>query len=213
MEILFIAFIWLLNFAISWWNAYACGKAWVESKSAGGWTRFMVWMGAIMSAAGFTWCYLIIEVGLGYSFGALNAYWVGVALSLGYIILVPVILFAGYAITLDAWARAYREGGVLNYGIAAYDTYATYHNTASAISNFGQAFGSVADAFTGKGKSSSSDSNSGNTLMALLVLFLVVLSAVLGILSTTLIIKKAAASSPLPSLDELQRRRVSLSKQ
>ncbi len=61
MPVLFI-FIWLLNFAISAWNAYAVGRAWVETKVAGGWPRFMAWMGAIMSASGFSWCYLFLLV-------------------------------------------------------------------------------------------------------------------------------------------------------
>lgn len=211
MELLLIGFIWVLNFAISWWNAYACGKCWVESKAAGGWIRFMVWMGAIMSAAGFTWCYLIFEALTAYHFGFIDAFYMGITLQLGYIILVPVILFAGYAITLDSWARAFRQGGVLNYGVAAYNTYATYHNTASAISNFGEAFGNVVEAFSGKGKSRSSSSSdskgAGQLVMLLIVVFLVVLSIILGILTTTLIIKKTSATDDLLPLDELERRR------
>lgn len=210
MEFLLIAFVWVLNFAISWWNAYVCGKCWVESKAVGGWHRFMVWMGAIMSACGFTWCYLIFESLTAYHFQFIDAYWMTISLELGYIILIPVILFAGYAITLDSWARAFRRGGVLNYGVAAYNSWATYHNTYNAITTFGKAFGDVVDAFGGgsKGRSrSSSDSkNAGQALMALVVIFLVLLAAILGILTTTLIIKRTAASEPLPSLDELKRR-------
>jgi len=39
---------------------------WVETKEMGGWSRFMTWMGAIMSASGFTWCYLVILLFGGY---------------------------------------------------------------------------------------------------------------------------------------------------
>ena len=49
-----IGFLWILNFGISWWNAYAVGVTWVETKNMGGYQRFMAWMGAIMSASGFT---------------------------------------------------------------------------------------------------------------------------------------------------------------
>ena len=37
--------VWIMNFGISIWNAYAVGKVWVESKHAGGWHRFMAWIG------------------------------------------------------------------------------------------------------------------------------------------------------------------------
>src|SRR5690349_6837454 len=69
MGTVLFALVWVLNFAISVWNAYAVGKVWVEAKVAGGWYRFMCWMGAIMSACGFTWCYL--------SFLALSAHYFG----------------------------------------------------------------------------------------------------------------------------------------
>jgi hypothetical protein len=167
----------------------------------------MVWMGAIMSAAGFTWCYLILEAFGAYQFQLLDQYWLGITLEAGYVVLVPVILFAGYAITLDSWARAFRNGGVLNYGAAAYNTWATYHNTYNAINSFGKAFGDVVDSFTGKGRGRSSDSkDSGNAAMALLVLLLLALSLILGIGTTAMIIRRNAAHGPLPSLDELKRK-------
>lgn len=55
--------IWLLIFVISWFNAWAVGKSWYETKHAGGFGHLVNWCGLIMSAAGFTWCYLIL---LGY---------------------------------------------------------------------------------------------------------------------------------------------------
>lgn len=211
MEILLIAFIWVLNFGISWWNAYAVGKCWAEARTAGGYMRFMTWVGAAMSAAGFTWCYIIAEAAIGAGTGLLSASSVGLLLSLGYVLLVPIILFASYAITFDSWARAFREGGVLNYGVAAYNSYATYHNTVSAISGFGQAFGSVLDAFSGKGSSSSSSSSSsddaGGILVAIGIAILVIITIGGGILTTMLIVKKSAASEPLLSRAEMERRR------
>ena len=35
-----------LNFGVSWLNARTCGRAWVESKAAGGLVRVLVWCGA-----------------------------------------------------------------------------------------------------------------------------------------------------------------------
>jgi hypothetical protein len=200
---LLLAFLLILNLPISVWNAYVCGHAWIESKTVGGWTRFMVWIGAIMSACGFTWCYaLLAAFGLDYM-GFLDDHWMKVMLELTYIILVPIILFGGYAVMLDSWSRAFREGGLLNYGAAAYNTYANFHNTASAISGFGDAFGDVIRSFSG-GSSGSDDDDNGSAMMGLLVIVAVAVSLGLGILTTTLIIKKVAASDRLRSRSEMQ---------
>lgn len=184
-----IFLIWVVNFGISWWNAYACGKAWVETRVYGGWPRFMVWMGAIMSASGFSWCLLIlIAVGV-------HAGWpqyfperaMIVSLSLGYIVIIPGVLFSGFMIMIDSWARAYREGGFTNYGVAAWNTYAQIHNTYSAIEGLGDAFASVTDFWD-------SDDDSGG-----IVVFLVVIAALFGgILLTAMIIRNVAGREPLP---------------
>src|SRR5260370_8046537 len=50
----------ILNFAISWFNAWSVGRVLVESKMIGGFFRMTVWCGAIMSACGFTWVYLTL---------------------------------------------------------------------------------------------------------------------------------------------------------
>src|SRR5258708_19519 len=44
----------ILNFAISWFNAWSVGRVLVESKMIGGFFRMTVLCGAIMSASGFT---------------------------------------------------------------------------------------------------------------------------------------------------------------
>jgi hypothetical protein len=188
------ALVWVPNFGISVWNAYAVGKVWVEARHENGWHRFMCWMGAIMSAAGFTWCYL--------SFLALTAsyfQWITeqqamAALNLGYILLIPFILFAGYAITLDSWAQAYRRGGFLNYGLAAWNTYATLHNTYSAWQNLGGAFTSLGDFFKG-GRRGDRDSGVGGIVI---VILLVVFALLAGVLTTAVIIRRVAATEPLP---------------
>jgi hypothetical protein len=48
----------ILNFAISWFNAWSVGRVWIESKMIGGFFQMTVWCGAIMSAYGFTWVYV-----------------------------------------------------------------------------------------------------------------------------------------------------------
>jgi hypothetical protein len=188
------ALVWVLNFGISVWNAYAVGKVWIEARVAGGWHRFMCWMGAVMSACGFTWCYL--------SFLALTAnyfHWINeeqtmVALNLGYVLLLPFILFAGYAITLDSWGQAFRRGGLLNYGAAAWNTYASIHNTYSAWRNMGGAFASLGNFFK-RGRGSRDGNGAGGIII---VVLLVALALLAGVITTAVIIRRVAASEPLP---------------
>ena len=89
---LIIAFFWLLNFGISWFNAWGAGKAWAEAKAAGGWFRFMTWMAAAMSACGFIWCYLVFEALALNGIGFLDAQMTKLVLEAGYLILAPAIV-------------------------------------------------------------------------------------------------------------------------
>jgi hypothetical protein len=113
---------------------------------------------------------------------------------LGYILLLPFILFAGYAITLDSWANAYRNGGFLNYGAAAWNTYASLHNTYSAWRNMGGAFASLGNFL----KRRSRDDRSENLNPIIVVVLLVALALFAGIITTTVIIRRMAATDPLP---------------
>src|SRR5262249_8630863 len=188
------ALVWVLNFGISIWNAYAVGKVWVEARHEGGWHRFMCWMGAVMSASGFTWCYLSFLALTANYFQWINEEQTMAALNLGYILLVPFMLFAGYAITLDSWGRAYRQGGFLNYGVAAWNTYASIHNTYSAYRNMGGAFASLGEFFKRR-RSGNGGDGAGPVII---VILLVALALFGGIITTAVIIRRVAASEPLP---------------
>jgi hypothetical protein len=197
MEGVVFFFIWILNFGISIWNAYAVGLAWVETKHAGGWPRFMAWMGAIMSASGFTWCYLIALV-----FIAHHLKWIGddqlvLALNIGYILLMPGILFSGLMITLDSWARAYRTRSIADMGIAAWNTYAQIHNTYNAINDYDKAIGAVVDSLSKGGSSSSSDKKDGGGVALLVVIGLVIVALLAGVITTAVIINRVAGNNQL----------------
>lgn len=195
-QVLVIAFVWGLNMSISFWNARVVGLAWVETKAVGGWHRFMAWMGATMSAAGFSWCYTIFLAVAAHHFKYIDARALEVSLQLGYVLLVPFILFSGYAITLDSWAEAYRRGGWVNYGAATWNTAASLHNTYSAVRGFGPAFSSVADFFSGSGsKSSSSSSKKQGGQEAVILIAIAAISA--GIITTAVIVKSYAGSRQL----------------
>jgi len=211
MNLYLLLFVWILNFAISLWNAYACGSVWAETKTAGGWRHLMTWMGAIMSASGFTWCYLIVLVMGAHEFKWLDNRACTVALELGYVLIIPGVLFSGMMITIDSWATAYRQGGVLNYGMAAYNTYAQVHNTLNAIDGLGPAIADIFSFFTSDRKSSSSDSSSDDSdsgVAVLLVIVLVALAVAGGILTTAAIIKRVAANRPRWTLQEMEMHRM-----
>ncbi len=116
-------------------------------------------------------------------------------LELGYVLLIPFVLFAGYAVTLDSWVQAYRRGGFLNYGTAAWNTYASIYNTYSAWRNVGGAFTSLGNYF-GSRRERRREGDEPNAIIV--VLLLVALALVGGVLTTAVIIRRFAATDPLP---------------
>ena len=190
------ALVWVLNFGISVWNAYAVGKVWIDARVAGGWHRLICWVGAIMSACGFTWCYLSFLALTAHHFQWLSDEQVAAALNLGYLLLLPFILFGGYALTLDSWAQAFRRGGLLSYGAAAWNTYASIHNTYSAWRNMGGAFASLGNFLGGRRRDGGSQDGNGGGII--IVLLLVAFALLAGVLTTAAIIRRVAASDPLP---------------
>src|SRR5262249_39846695 len=144
----------------------------------------------------FTWCYLTFLALTAHHFQWLSDDAVMAFLNLGYILLIPFILFSGYAITLDSWGQAYRQGGFLNYGAAAWDTYASIPHTISAWRNMGGAFASLGN-FLKSRRSRSSNGGDGPNAVILVVL-LVALALLAGVLTTAVIIRRVAATDPLP---------------
>lgn len=190
----FAVVVWLLNFGISFWNAYAVGNAWVEAKhKEGGWPKVLAWSGAVMSATGFTWCYLIALAFICYKLEWLDAGTVDGAIWLGYILLIPGIISSGAVITLDSWARAYRNRTIQDIGIAAWNSYAEYHNVFHAINNTGKALSHVMSS----GRSSKSDGKGGDAKAILLMILLVVIAALGGVITTAVIITRVAGDYPM----------------
>lgn len=191
-----IILVWLLNFGISWWNARITGLIWVESKMMGGFTRFMTWMGAIMAACGFSWCFLIfLAFGAHYFYPVyFGAQAFKASLSLGYLIIVPAILFSGMMIWVESLVIAWRRRDLPSMGIAAWNTFAQIHNTYSAIQGMPAAFKEVGSFF----KDVSGDSDDIKVIAFAIALAIVAIAVAAGVLLTVAIIKKYAASAPLP---------------
>lgn len=167
----------ILNFAISFWNAYASGAYLTESKMIGGWTRFMVWCGLVMSACGFTWVYLCILTMIAVAGQWLTPEWGEVMFKLGYLIIIGPVLGSGLAIWANSLITAYRERTFGSVAVAGWNTFAQAHNTWQAASHAPGFAKDVWEAFSPKGKSRDSAS-------ALLVILLVILAVAGGALTT-----------------------------
>lgn len=185
----------LLNLAISFWNARVTGLVWAETKAIGGFTRFMTWMGAIMAAVGFSWCYLIILALGAQSLGYLDAKGMKLALELGYIILVPLVLFSGFFIWIDSVVQAWRQRDFASIGTAAWNTFAQVHNTYSAINGFGGAFSDIFEGFSGD-----ADEDSVKALPLLLIVAIVAFALAGGVITTVAIVRNYAGSRPMPAM-------------
>ncbi len=182
--ILITAFFMALNFGISWANAYFVGRSWADSKAVGGWPRFMVWCAAIMSASGFSWVYLIVLVVIANLTGLLMPAYALLAIQLGYVILIPGILFTGLAIWIDSLTTAWRRRDFGSVAVAGWNTYAQIHNTYRAASAFPEFIGDIGKAF---GKGGDAKGKAG-----LLVILLVIVALTGGILTTVAIVRKTA---------------------
>lgn len=187
-----ILLFWVLNFGISLLNAWGCGKSWSETKSAGGVVHFLNWCGAIMGAAGFTWCYLVIFGFVGANYQVTNeegvtgplldAEALEAFISLGYSVIILPIIGSGLAITVNSW-RVFMERRTLGNGLATgWNTYAQVSNTISAIEHAPNVGRIISKFFEGDSK------------LKGMVLFLVVFAVLGGALTTYTIITMVAAS-------------------
>lgn len=189
-----IALIWLLNFVISWVNAWGCGKSWNESRHSTGFPHFVNWCAAIMSAAGLTWCYTILLAFIGTQINTSGAHphpylseaSANAMMSLGYLVVIFPILGSGLVITLAMWREAYRTRSFGAGAIAGYDTFVQIYNIAHALHDVPSAFGTFTDFL-----SSDSESDDGGVL-GKLVIALVAIAAAGGILTTYLILTVTA---------------------
>lgn len=189
-----VLLFWVLNFVISWVNAWGCGKTWNETKRNGGVPHFLNWMGAIMSASGFTWCYLVIGIFLGtvIPYHHADGTWAPLlkpetseaVANLGYLIVIFPILGSGLAIMMHSWGVFWRRRTFGNGAVAGYNTFAEAYNLYSAAQYVPKAAGKTEGFF-----SSSSDKDRG------IVLLLVIASVFGGILTTRAILLASARAT------------------
>lgn len=176
----------ILNFGISWFNAVYVGRSWADSKAIGGWPRFITWCAATMSAAGFTWCYLIVMAIAAGAFGIITPEYVQAALELGYVIIIFPVLGSGLGIWIDSVTTAYRQRDFGSVATAGWNTFAQVHNTYEAASTLPGVFDHLGDVF----KSSDSDDTKGK--MMLFVMLIVLLALASGVFTTVAIVRSTA---------------------
>jgi len=137
--------ILILNFAVSWWNCYAAGGMWAESKALGGFPRVLAWSAVIQAGIGFSSVF-------GFAFGYV-VYLAGYmppkvatgAVSLWYLLVIVPAVGTGLAITVHSWIIAFRERSLLNMGTAAYNTVVQLHNMYGMIDGIGKAFSGIGE--------------------------------------------------------------------
>lgn len=186
MEPLMLLLMLVLNFGISWWNAYACGAYLTESKLIGGWTRVVVICGLVMSVCGFTWVYVAL-LGM----GAVAAEFLTPAdaellFKLGYLIIIGPVLASGLGLWAHSLIVAYRERSFGSVAIAGWNTYAQAHNTWQAASNAGSFLSDVIEGLSGKNRKSSKDGAA-----AILIILIAIIAVAGGYLTTMAIARRA----------------------
>ena len=201
------ASIWLvlilaLNFGVSWLNARSCGRAWVESKAAGGLVRVLVWCGAIQSAVGFSSVFLfpLLFVANAMAPDYFTADQLDAAVSLWYLTIILPALGTGLLITIESWIAVYRQHSLANIGVAAYNTLVQAHNTMGAINSFGPALSAVGKAFGSVAKSRGDAKGKAALLGLMIAVAVVVIALSAGVVLTATLIHRYAATVPLPAL-------------
>lgn len=183
----------LLNLALAIFNAWSVGRSWNESRAAGGLARLTAWSGAIMSASGFTWCYVIMGALALQAGGKLRPLYVQGMLSAGYLLVVMPVIVSGLVLTLQSWAHFWRRRNIFNGGVATYNTFAQVYNTTEAFSAIPDAVSDVLRMF----RSDDSDDDG----LGYLALALVVCAGLAGILSTAAIIRVTARNQAARVVD------------
>lgn len=177
----------LLNAGISAWNAYAAGAFWTESKVIGGWMRFVTWCAVVMSACGFTWCYLTLLTMVAVGTETLTPEQGLVMFELGYLVILLPLLGSGLGIWAHSIAEAYRRRSFGSIAVAGWNTYAQAQNMFDAARHAPGILRHVMDALGSGGKRRGKKDEAG----AVLIVLLVILAVCGGALTTAAIVRWA----------------------
>ena len=192
IEIVLVVLLLIWNFGVSAWNAYAVGSNWARIEATGGlFGKIMLWCGWLMSAIGFTWCYLFLIGFIMHIVGWLDQEAVSAMFSLGYLIIIIPALGTGLIITIHSWMNAYKERSVGNFTIATYNTSAQFYNSYRALSAIPEALKNVIEFFAKSG-GGSGGKRDGKGAAGILVIIALIIAIALGIFTTQFIADWAA---------------------
>lgn len=183
----------VVNFALSWFNAWQAGKAWNEAKIQGGLFRLTVWSAAVMSACGFTWVYLFVATLAGLSAEKLTPEEARSVFELGYLIIIGPVLGSGLILTIHSWFVAIRERNLLSVGTAGWNTYAQARNVYGAATEIPGIFSRLGDSLF---SSSSPSSSKGKGKGGVLIVLLVIAALCAGIITTVAIVSMTSRKYP-----------------
>lgn len=195
MSLLLILLVLALNLGVAWWNAYVCGKSWVEAKHLGGFLRLVVWSAAIQSAIGFSSVYLFGLFGIGYLFALWPPEVFQYAGSFWYLSVIVPALGTGLIVTIHSWQVAYRERDIMSMGAAGYNALVMAHNVAQSVDGIGTAVSALGEGF---GALLDGDGDSPQAKFLLLAFLLALVALLAGALTTATLIKRYAGTVALP---------------
>lgn len=182
MDIIFF----VINLVISYFNAYYVGKNWIDAKYIGGWQYILLWCAGIMSACGFTSCYSFIIFPILHSFNIISDATYILSFKIEYLMIIFPILGSGIMIWLNSIIVAFKERTFGSIGTAAWNSYAMFHNSSSAITTIPNFINDILD--------DSSDSEGGNSI-GIFAFLLCLIVASLGIFTTIFIIRREIKNS------------------
>ncbi len=194
MSTFLMIFVVLLNVGIAWWNTYAVGSVWNDTKISGSkFNMALLYSGAIQSVAGFsvpiilalTWVmtsYLSSGATPKLSADDVNAVWAGV-MNLWYVSIIIPVVGSGFIIWGHSVKTAYEQRDWSSIGVASWNTFAQINNTVSMFNNLGPAL---------KGIGGLTKKKEG---LPILVLLIVVVSLLSSVLLTVYLIKHYAAKA------------------
>lgn len=189
-----IIFLLLVNLLISWGNAKSAGRYWTESKELGGFFWLYVWIGYIMSIAGFTMVYgYLLLVALPYILPLVRETSPETIMAIQqlasdalYVLVCMAVIPTGFLVWFQSVANFWEKKTVPNAIAAGWNTYAQVRNTVTAAREMPSAIGRLAEAlFGGKGK------KKADTYVILAAFFVVITAALAGFFTASAILKKA----------------------
>jgi len=188
--------IFIVNLAISWFNAHFAGKTWIESKGTP--ARILNWAALVMSVCGFIWVYGVV---LGFIAASLPGFnyvpdkgypiWIEFTWEhfthlqeATYLFILIPMLGSGLIIWIYSLVEAWKRRDLASGGVAAWNTYANVSNIMSAFRYAPGVFESFGD-FIGSGSSSSSSGDEkGKLILFLMVIALALIAVIAGIATT-----------------------------